>query len=164
MGRGDIDLTSIARRVLEEHGFATEAPTEVPPRADVEGAKDLRSLPWSSIDNLESRDLDQIEFAERLDGDRIRVLVAIADVAAVVQRGSPIDDYAAKNSATIYTGVRTFPMLPEALAFDRTSLLETKERFAVVTEMIVHRDGHLDDMATKVYPARVQNHERLVYE
>jgi len=92
------------------------------------------------------------------------VLVAIADVAAFVKRDSAIDKYAAQNTATLYTGVRVFPMLPESLAMDRSSLLEDRDRFAVVTEMVVKRDGSLDDFSTMIYPARVRNHAKLVYE
>jgi exoribonuclease-2 len=153
--------------VLEEHGFATEAPAGLDAGViipDARGVRDLRNLPWSSIDNQESRDLDQIEYAEQIDARRIRVLVAIADVAAFVRKDSPIDKYALQNAATLYTGVRTFPMLPESLAMDRTSLHEDRDRFAVVTEMTVSSDGSLDDSATTVYPARVRNHAKLVYE
>jgi VacB/RNase II family 3'-5' exoribonuclease len=160
------DMHEVAKRVLEEHGFATEPPSAESARAEpvLDGVRDLRSLPWSSIDNEESRDLDQVEYAEQLDADRIRLLVGIADVAAYVAKDSPIDDYAAQNCATLYTGVRTFPMLPEALANNRTSLLEGGERLAMITEMIVLRDGSLDDATTTVYPALVNNHAKLVYE
>jgi exoribonuclease-2 len=167
MDRGEIDIAGVAKRVLEEYGFATEVPAGIDAAVTAEtreGIRDLRDLPWSSIDNEESRDLDQIEYADQLDDDRIRVLVGIADVSALVRKGSPIDKYAAQNTATLYTGVRTFPMLPESLAMDRTSLLEDRERLAVVTEMIVRRDGSLDDFSTTVYPARVRNHAKLVYE
>lgn len=166
MGRSDPDMGEVARRVLEEHGFATEPPSASDASAapDLGGVRDLRSLPWSSIDNQESRDLDQVEYAEAISGDRIRLLVGIADVAVLVGKDSPIDRYAGQNAATLYTGVRTFPMLPEALANDRTSLLEDRDRLAVVTEMIVNSDGSLDDAATTVYPAHVKNHAKLVYE
>jgi VacB/RNase II family 3'-5' exoribonuclease len=160
-------MGATAKRVLEEHGFATEPPAAGAARAapaSLDGVRDLRDLPWSSIDNEESRDLDQVEYAEAISGDRIRLLVGIADVAAFVDKGSPIDKYAAQNAATIYTGVRTFPMLPEGLANDRTSLLEGRERLAVVTEMVVRRDGTLDDALTTVYPAHVRNHAKLIYE
>jgi exoribonuclease-2 len=163
----DVDVGAIAKRVLEENGFATEAPVGLDAgltAAESAGARDLRELPWSSIDNDESRDLDQIEYAERVDDTRIRVLVAIADVAAFVRRDSAVDRYAAQNTATIYTGVRTFPMLPDTLAFDRSSLLEDRDRLALVTELIVRRDGSVDDFATTIYPARVRNHAKLVYE
>jgi exoribonuclease-2 len=167
MARGDIDIAAVAKRVLEQYGFATEAPAGIDANVTADSrdsVRDLRDLPWSSIDNEESRDLDQIEYAEQLDEGRIRVLVGIADVSALVRKGSPIDKYAAQNTATLYTGVRTFPMLPESLAMDRSSLLEDRDRLAVITEMVVRRDGSLDDFSTKVYPARVRNRAKLVYE
>jgi VacB/RNase II family 3'-5' exoribonuclease len=167
MARADIDIGAIAKRVLEEHGFVTEPPTGLDaslPSPEIRDFRDLRSLPWSSIDNEQTRDLDQVEYAEQVDDDRIRVLVAIADVAAYVRKDTPIDKFAAQNTATVYTGVKTFSMLPETLSMDRSSLLEERDRFAVVTEIVVRRDGSVDDFATKVYPARVRNHAKLVYE
>lgn len=161
-------MVAIARRVLRENGFEPELPAGieagVPAEDPVAGVKDLRDLPWSSIDNAESRDLDQIEVAERLADGRIRVMIGIADVDALVPRESAIDRYAATNTTTLYTGVAIFPMLPELLSTDRTSLLEGMDRLAVVTEMVVNADGTLDDDATRIYPARVRNHAKLVYE
>jgi VacB/RNase II family 3'-5' exoribonuclease len=163
----ELDMVAVARRVLAENGFEPEMPEgimrSVPHDPDVD-AVDLRHLEWSSIDNEESRDLDQIEHAEALDDGTIRLRVGIADVAAFVPKGSPVDRHAYANTASIYTGVRVFPMLPVELSEERTSLLEGGERFAVVTEMVVRRDGTLDDSQTKVFRARVENHAKLVYE
>lgn len=161
-------MVEIARRVLRENGFDPELPegleTGIPPHDPVEDAVDLRALPWSSIDNEESRDLDQIEVAEQLAGGAIRVMIGIADVDALAPKGSPIDRYAGTNTTTLYTGVHIFPMLPEVLSTDRTSLLDGRDRLAVVTEFVVGGDGALDDAQTKIYPARVRNHAKLVYE
>jgi VacB/RNase II family 3'-5' exoribonuclease len=162
-----IDLAEIAERVLRDNGFEPELPRELaadlPARDPIEGARDLRALPWSSIDNEESRDLDQLEVAERA-GDAIKLLIGIADVDALVPLGSPIDRHAAVNTATLYTGVRIFPMLPEELSTDRTSLLPDEDRLAVITELLVDADGTLVDDATRIYTARVRNHAKLVYE
>ena len=102
--------------------------------------RDLRSLLWSSIDNDTSRDLDQAEVAERVSGG-IRILIAIADVDADVPIDSPIDKHAAYETTSVYTGVQTFPMLPEELSTDLTSLNENADRLAVVVEMVVAGDG-----------------------
>lgn len=136
----------------------------VPPKDPVDGVKDLRDLPWSSIDNHDSRDLDQIEVAEQLEHGAIRLLVGIADVDALAPKDSPIDRFARTNTATLYTPAHIFPMLPEILSVDRTSLLEDRQRLAMVTEMVVLSDGSLDESRTKVYQARVRNHAKLVYE
>ena len=163
----DIDMREVARRVLRENGFRPDVPRELDDtvtRDEWEGAKDLRHLPWSSIDNETSRDLDQLEYAERLDGGAIRMFVAIADVDAFVPKGSPIDDHAANNAMSLYTGVQTFPMLPEILSHGDTSLLENQQRLAMVTEMVVRPDGQLDESATRIYQARVENKAKLVYE
>jgi len=159
-------MVEVARRVLAENGFEPDMPTGIAntiedPAFD---AEDLRHLPWSSIDNHDSQDLDQIECAERLPNGTIRLLIGIADVDAFAPKGSPIDRHAYANTASLYTGVRVFPMLPLALSEDRTSLLEGVERLVVVTEMVVLRDGSLDDKQTRIYPARVENHAKLVYE
>jgi exoribonuclease-2 len=162
----ELDMVEVARRVLAENGFEPEMPTGIANTIEEPAwdAVDLRHLPWSSIDNHDSQDLDQIECAERLDDGTIRLRIGIADVDAFAPKGSPIDRHAYANTASLYTGVRVFPMLPLALSEDRTSLLEGGERLAIVTEMVVHRDGSLDDSQTKIYPARVENHAKLVYE
>src|SRR5512133_1613587 len=125
------------------------------------GLLDLRSLLWSSIDNDESRDLDQIEWAERKPNG-IRVLVGIADVDAVVARDTPIDAYAEHETTSVYTGVHTFPMLPERLSTDLTSLNEGEDRAAIVIEMLISPDGSI--ASSSIYPAMVRNHAQLTYE
>ncbi len=160
-------MVAVARRVLAENGFEPDMPAEIeksiPVDPDVE-AENLMHLPWSSIDNEDSRDLDQIECAERMEDGAIRLRVGIADVDAFAPKGSLVDRHAYANTASLYTGVRVFPMLPLLLSEQRTSLLEGGERYAVVTEMVVRRDGTLDDRETRIYPARVTNHAKLVYE
>jgi VacB/RNase II family 3'-5' exoribonuclease len=164
----DVDMHEIARRVLQDNGFTADLPADlaqsIPAGDPHEQARDLRQLAWSSIDNAESRDLDQVEVAEQLPGGALRLWIGIADVDALVPRGSPIDRHAALNTTTLYTGVEIFPMLPEVLSTGRTSLLEAQDRLAVVTEIVVRPDGTLDDAQTQVYAARVTNHAKLVYE
>ena len=162
------DLVQIAERVLREQGFDPDLPAgierTIPPVDPGDDARDLRDLPWSSIDNEESRDLDQVEVAEQLPGGEIRIFLGIADVATYVAKDSPIDQYARTNTATLYTPVAIFPMLPRELSEGRTSLLPGADKLATVTEMVVRTDGTLDDAQTKIYKARVKNHAKLVYE
>ncbi|MBV9301398.1 MAG: RNB domain-containing ribonuclease [Acidobacteriaceae bacterium] len=122
--------------------------------------RDLRDVLWSSIDNDTSRDLDQIEAAERV-SNGIRVLVGIADVDCVVAIGSPIDQHAASETTTVYTAVRNFPMLPEALSTDLTSLGEGADRVAIIVEMVVSSEGSIG--STDVYGALVRNKAQLTY-
>ena len=164
------DLRAAAHQEMLAQGFqpgfspqvvqqvnALEARTE--PSA-VDGVRDLRSMLWSSIDNDSSRDLDQAEVAERMDGG-IRVLIAIADVDSDVPVDSPIDKHAAHETTSVYTGVETFPMLPVELSTDLTSLNEAADRLAVVVEMIVAGDGSVSSPA--VYRALVRNQAQLTY-
>jgi len=121
-----LDLVAIARQEMVERGFTPDFPPEVERQVETiraqpdHGLRDLTSLLWSSIDNDDSRDLDQIEWAERTAGG-IRVLVGVADVDSAVAKGTPIDCYAAHETTTVYAGVHTFPMLPERLSTGITS-------------------------------------------
>src|ERR1700686_2626385 len=147
-----IDLQAVARQAMLDNGFEPEFspqvqqeleelkahPPQVAPSADI---RDLRNLPWSSIDNDTSRDLDQAEVAERLPNGETKVLVGIADVDAFVRKSSAIDEHAAKLTTTVYTGVRNFSMLPEQLSIDTSSLLESADKLCVVIEFVVGKDG-----------------------
>ena len=124
------------------------------------GAENLRELLWSSIDNDTSRDLDQIEWAVRIDGG-IRVLVGIADVSAVIDKGTPLDVAAAAQTQTVYTAVHNFPMLPNELSTDLTSLNEGVDRPAIVCEFLVAADGTLSNQ--KIYTGMVRNQAQLAY-
>jgi VacB/RNase II family 3'-5' exoribonuclease len=129
--------------------------------ANVE-ARDMRDLLWSSIDNESSRDLDQIEWAEQLANGDIRVLVAIADVDALVKKDTPIDRHSAKNTVTVYTESKIFPMLPQQLSFDLTSLNEGEERLAMIADMVVKENGDVPE--STFYRGRVKNSAKLAYE
>ena len=157
---------------MEEHGFQPDFPPEVGQQLSqilnnsdashlVDGFRDLRSLLWSSIDNDTSRDLDQIEVAERLTDGRIKVLVGIADVDWLVAKATPIDLHAAVEGTTVYTGVENFSMLPEQLSTGLTSLLEEQDRRAIIIEFAVDADGGLSSF--DLYPALVRNRAQLTY-
>ncbi len=166
----ETDLRAAAREAMRQGGFHPDFPppvqrevAELPDPPPVPpSVVDLRSLPWSSIDNRESRDLDQVEVAERLPNDVIRLCVGVADVDALVAKGCEIDGHAAGNTTSVYTGVAVFPMLPERLSTDLTSLNEGEDRLAVVIEMEISPDGAV--ARRDVYVALVHNHAKLVYE
>src|SRR6186713_149525 len=102
---------------------------------------DLRAMPWCSIDNDDSRDLDQLTVCEPLADGSVRIHVAIADVDVLVEKDSPIDEHARVNTTSVYTAARIFPMLPERLSTDLTSLGEDQERLAIVMEMAISSAG-----------------------
>ena len=164
------DLFAAARQEMIDDGFDPDFPPEVLRQIDAlttratpgAGAdiRDLRSLLWSSIDNDSSRDLDQAEAAERVAGG-IRVLIAVADVDSAVAPGSPVDQHAESQTTSVYTGVRTFPMLPEKLSTDLTSLNEGVDRLAIVVDMVVTPDGTI--ASGEIYRALVHNHAQLAY-
>jgi VacB/RNase II family 3'-5' exoribonuclease len=163
-------LQRIARRIMLERGLLPEFSPQA--LAEVEsirgyapelgrGMRDLRHLLWCSIDHDDSRDLDQLTAAEALAGEAIRVFVAIADVDGLVKKGSAIDSHARQNTTSVYTEAKTFPMLPEKLSTDLTSLSFGTERQALVVEMVIDREGSLRQ--ADVYPALVQNLAKLAY-
>jgi len=166
------DLAALAREEMIARGFTPDFSPEVlrqvaalrahPALPPADGAvRDLRGLLWSSIDNDTSRDLDQIEVAERLPSGALRIRIGIADVDSDVPKDSPIDRHAAANCNTVYTGVKNFPMLPDDLSTDLTSLNEHADRLAVVVELTVAADGSAQDGTA--YRAIVRNAAQLAY-
>ncbi len=133
-----------------------------PARPGGAGRRDLRNLLWCSIDNDDSRDLDQLSVSESLPGGAARILVAVADVDAVVKKGTAIDEHARHNTTSVYTAAEIFPMLPEKLSTDLTSLNEGEDRLAIVVEMTVAVDGTLG--GSDLYPATVHNRAKLAYD
>jgi len=163
-------LQDVARQAMIDRGLAPDFSAEAEKQAEAitdsahdadASIKDLRNLIWCSIDNDDSRDLDQLTVAEDLGGENVRAMVAVADVDAIVKKGSPIDDHARQNTTSIYTAARIFPMLPEKLSTNLTSLNEHEERIAIVMDMVIAADGSV----TKgdVYRARVHNKAQLAY-
>ena len=164
-------LQRIAHRAMLDRGMAPDFPPEVFAELDRinapavvpagEPMRDLRNLLWCSMDNDDSRDLDQLTVAEDLGGGSVKVLVAIADVDAVAGKNSAIDRYARQNTTSVYTAAEIFPMLPEKLSTDLTSLNYDSDRLAVVIEMILTGDGSLH--SSDVYRAQVCNRAKLAY-
>lgn len=165
------DLVRLATSAMSERGLQPEFSTRVVQQlatisgpgneADV-AIRDLIGLLWCSIDNDDSLDLDQLTVCEVLDHGAVRMLVAIADVDALVKKGSAIDDHARTNTTSVYTSARIFPMLPERLSTDLTSLNAGQDRLALVTEMVFNADGTLT--SSTVYRARVRNKAKLAYD
>jgi len=163
------DLHAAVRRILAAAEFEPDIDDAVrrqldqltEPAAVEPGVKDMRDRPWSSIDNNESRDLDQVEIAERLPDGSIRLVVGIADVDSLVPKGSPIDEHAYANCTSVYTGIDVFPMLPEKLSTNLTSLNEGEDRLAIAIETVVNEGG--DVISCDVYRAVVHNHAKLAY-
>src|SRR5277367_5667773 len=149
-----VDLQAIAKQIMMGYGFEPDFPPPVSQQlADIKAhppqvvagpaVRDLRNLLWSSIDNDTSRDLDQIEVAERLPNGDIKVMVGVADVDALVKKDSAIDKHAKSETTSVYTGVRVFSMLPEQLSTDETSLNENVDRYSIVIEYVVSKEGHI---------------------
>ena len=166
------NLNLIARDALHRYGFFSEIPQRVLSEAKAlnedfwphleTGVKDLTSLLWSSIDNDDSRDLDQIEYCESRPDGGARVMIAIADVDHYVRQGTYMDAHAIKNGVTVYTGVEIFPMLPERLCNDLSSLVPGQDRLAIVIDFLINNEGEV--RSGEVYRAVVRNHAKLIYE
>ena len=162
------DLKRIAHRAMLDHGllpdFSTDALAQASsitqPAVDPT-IRDLRGLLWASIDNDDSQDLDQLSVAEPLPGGAVKILVAIADVDATVKIGSPIDDHARANTTSVYTAAQIFPMLPEKLSTNLTSLADGQERVSLVIEMTIDAGGMVT--GSDIYRAQVRNRAKLAY-
>ena len=164
------DLQRIAHRAMLDRGLVPDF--SAAEMAETRGlgpgigpldpkTRDLRALLWASIDNDDSRDLDQLTVAEALPSGSTRILVAIADVDAKVKRDSALDRHAATNTTSVYTDAQTFPMLPELLSTDLTSLNEGQERLALVVDMVVDGEGQVTEGA--LARAVVVNRAKLAY-
>lgn len=170
MARAAFDLQARARAEMLSQGFHPEFSEQVQrqvreldrvtPPLTGSGIRDLRGLLWSSIDNASSRDLDQIEWAERVDGG-IRLLIGIADVDAAVAVDTPVDQHAASDATSVYASGVVFPMLPDELSGGLTSLLAGQDRLAVVIEIVVGESGEMRD--SSAFRALVHNQFQLVY-
>jgi exoribonuclease-2 len=151
--------TDFPPAVLREAQLPAKTGTE---KFTDDSIRDMREILWSSIDNNESRDLDQVEYVERLPDGRLRLLVGISDVDMFVSKGSAIDQHAFINTVSVYTPAVIFPMLPVQLSTDKTSLLEGQDRRAIVIELIITDEGLVS--SKDVYRAAVYNHAKLTYE
>jgi exoribonuclease-2 len=163
-------LSAIAHDVMLQRGLQPDFPADSlaqlagitgAPKESLPGVRDLRQLLWASIDNDDSRDLDQLSVARDAGGGATTILVAIADVDALVEKDSPIDAHARVNTTSVYTAGGNFPMLPERLSTDLTSLGEHAERLAIVIEFTVAADGTVTD--GEIYRAVVINRAKLAY-
>ena len=163
-------LQAIAHRAMLERGLVPDFPRQAlaelaringPATPNEASTRDLRDLLWCSIDNDDSLDLDQLTVAEAMPAGAVKVRVAIADVDAVVKKGSALDGHAQQNTTSVYTVAETFPMLPEKLSNDLTSLNYESDRLAVVIEMVFAADGSLQ--GSGLYRATVHNRAKLAY-
>jgi exoribonuclease-2 len=167
-----LDLQAIAKQIMQQRGFQPDFSPQVPQQlADLKAhppqiaaggdIRDLRSLLWSSIDNDTSRDLDQIEVAQAASNGDVKIMIGIADVDAFVPKQTAIDQHAARETTTVYAGVRNFPMLPEELSTGKTSLLENQDCLSMVVEFVVDSTGIVSSPA--LYRAVVRNKAQLQY-
>ena len=162
-------LAGIAHQAMIERGLEPDFPLAAQnelaaisgPGKATDNVRDLRNLLWASIDNDDSRDLDQLTVAGSLAGGQVRILVAVADVGALVHKGSALDGHAARNTTSVYTPAAIFPMLPEVLSTNLTSLNEDQDRLAIVADMVFKEDGSL--ITSELYRAQVLNRAKLAY-
>jgi VacB/RNase II family 3'-5' exoribonuclease len=161
------DLSELARQAMLDRGLLADFGDDAQRQAGAldgpaidTSIRDMRALAWCSIDNDDSRDLDQLTYAEKA-GNATRIYIAVADVDALVAKDTPIDLHARHNTTSVYTAARIFPMLPEKLSTDLTSLNEAEDRAALVVEMLVEADGTIGNGT--VYRALVHNYAKLAY-
>lgn len=165
-----VDLTQLAKQTMIEHQLLPDFPPSVlkeindiasPVQSLPPKVKDLRQFLWFSLDNDDSKDLDQITYAEIIDDQQFKIYIAIADVDSLVKKESAIDRYAQYNTTSVYTPTKIFPMLPKKLSTDFTSLNENEDRLAIVVEANIHTSGAL--VSYDIYRAQVKNKAKLAY-
>lgn len=169
MKQKNVDLRQLAMQVMQERGLQPKFADEVYiqlnnikiPADPAPDCQDLRSLLWCSIDNEDSLDLDQLTFAQEQEGGKTTLWIAVADVSSLVPKDSPIDLHAQINTTSVYTPAQIFPMLPEKLSTDLTSLNEGKDRLAIVVKVEMTSEGELRD--PEIFEAMVRNHAKLAY-
>jgi len=168
MSKKSFNLESLAKQALQEKGFqsefshaAWEQLDRIHQPASLSAAEDLTSLLWCSIDNDDSRDLDQLTYAEKQAEGKTAIWIAVADVDALVAKDSAIDKHAAINTTSVYTPARVFTMLPEKLSTDLTSLNENADRLAVVIKIIIDAQGQSEN--STIFEAMVRNGAKLAY-
>jgi VacB/RNase II family 3'-5' exoribonuclease len=162
-------LRAVAHRTMIEYGLEPDFPVAAIKQLDaIQSAaesgtqvRDLRAMLWASIDNDDSRDLDQLSVAEPLPDGTVKIFVSIADVDSLVQAGTALDEHAQANTTSVYTAAQIFPMLPERLSTDFTSLGEDQDRLSIVIEMAIAPDGTLK--SSSLYRASVRNKAKLAY-
>ena len=165
-----VDLTALAKNVMQEKGLLPEfSPQVFHELLDLEkiplplNVTDLRSLVWCSIDNEDSRDLDQLTAYQSL-GEKHQVWVAIADVDSLVKRQTAIDEHAQVNTTSVYTPTKVFSMLPEQLSTNLTSLNEGEDRLAIVFKMVLDKEGEFVELESEIMQALVRNQAKLNYQ
>ncbi|HKR09514.1 MAG TPA: RNB domain-containing ribonuclease, partial [Gemmatimonadaceae bacterium] len=164
------DLRVVARQAMIDAGFSPDYTPEmnaelrqIGQHGDSGAAlRDMRKLLWSSIDNDDTRDLDQIEYAEEMSDGGWRLVIAIADVDCEVSAGLAIDLHAAAQTTTVYTGAVIFPMIPTELSTGATSLFANADRKPMVIDMRVNTAGAAVGSAD-IYRATVRNCAQLAY-
>ncbi len=163
------DLKQLAHQVMRQRGLEPEFSIEAiqqltqinAPAVTPSSALDLRGLPWCSIDNDDSRDLDQLTYAEKGADNKITIWIAVADVDALVPKDSPIDIHAKINTTSVYTPAKIFPMLPEKLSTNLTSLNENEDRVSMVLKIEINLQGEIE--TSSIFQATVRNHAQLTY-
>jgi ribonuclease R len=155
---------------LRKHDLPYEWPRDVEEAArrlpkqidakDIKGRKDLRKLPFVTIDGETAKDFDDAVYAER-QGKNFRLWVAIADVSHYVKPGDPLDQEAYNRGNSVYFPRRVIPMLPEELSNELCSLKPEVDRLVMVCEMEVSAGGVVKHY--QFYPGVIHSHERMTY-
>ena len=146
------------------HVFPDDAIVEtnglkVPPSR---GRRDLRDLPFVTIDGADARDFDDAVFAVPVEGGGWNIMVAIADVAHYVRPKSALDNEARRRGNSVYLPDRVVPMLPEALSNDLCSLRPGEPRAALVADMSFDENGGMRDAV--FHRALIRSSARLTYD
>jgi len=128
---------------------------------EIKRRRDLRNLTIITIDGADAKDLDDAVYVEKIDDDKYKLGVHIADVTHYVKEDRKVDKEALKRATSIYLSDRVIPMLPKELSNGVCSLNPNEDKLALSVDMIINKEGKVVDF--EIYESIIKSSYRMTY-